>query len=199
MSPSEARTTLDALQSKLAELTSREIELADRRRRLSFDANTGDAEARAALDEANKSTAALGLEAENLRSALEEAKRRLTAAERDEEMAALRNNAIQAQALGESLVKRAEKIDAALAIVAAESLGFMGDISALNRLGARNPRAEQFTALGERALMTALMPTPLKIRHLGFGEKRTFSEIALGWRDTVEHWASAFLDKSEAA
>ncbi len=199
MSTSEAQATLEALRAKLAEASSREIALSVERRRLSFDANTGDAAAAKALDEANKATATLGLETENLVSAIDEAKRRLAAAERVEEMVAMRDRATEAQVLGEMLIERARKIDAALEIVAAELLGFVADITALNRLGASNPRAEQFTALGERALATALMPTPLKVRHLGHGEKRTFSELAKGWRDSVERWASAFVGNAEAA
>jgi hypothetical protein len=195
----EARATLDALTEKLAAATAREIALAGERRRLSFDAHAGDAKAKTALDAANKASATIGLEIENLKSASEEGKRRLAEAERADEMAAQRNNASQAAALGESLVRRARKIDEALAIVAAESTAFVADISALNHLGISHPRSEQFVSLGERAMSTSLMHCPLKLRHLGHGEKRNFTETAVGWRDSIARWAAQFLDKQEAA
>jgi DNA repair exonuclease SbcCD ATPase subunit len=199
MSTDQANQVLADLETKLSEAIQRLGDLQTKRRELSFAANTGDAKARKALEAANASTATIGHEIENIRSAIEEATRRLREAENVEATAHQKNVAAQAQALGASMVERARKIDEALATVASEASGFMADISALNRLGTSNPRAEQWKSLGERALATALLQTPLQVRPLGHGEKRNFSETALGWATSIDDWASALLDKSEAA
>jgi chromosome segregation ATPase len=199
MSVNEAKQILADLEAKLAEAIQRLGDLQTKRRELSFDANTGDAKARKALDAANASTSTIGLEIENIRSAIEEASRRLREAESVEAMANQRNVATQAQALGAGLLERARKIDEALATVASEANGFTADIAAINRLGLSNPRAEQFTSLGERALATALKDSPLRFRALGHGERRNFSETAAGWAQSINQWASALLNKSEEA
>jgi hypothetical protein len=187
------------LEGKLAAAIAKATALQTDRRQLAFDANTGDQKARKALDTANSASATADLEIENVRSAIEEARRRLGEAERAEEMALLASNAEAALVLGERLAERGRKIDAALAIVADESKAFADDIAALNRLGCRSPRIEQFTSLGERAVSFALMFCPLKLRHLGFNERHSFTELSSTWRETVTRWASGFLDKSEAA
>jgi DNA repair exonuclease SbcCD ATPase subunit len=197
MSTDQANQVLADLETKLSEAIQRLGDLQTKRRELSFAANTGDAKAHKALEAANASTATIGHEIENIRSAIEEATRRLREAENVEATAHQKN--VAAQALGASMVERARKIDEALATVASEASGFMADISALNRLGTSNPRAEQWKSLGERALATALLQTPLQVRPLGHGEKRNFSETALGWATSIDNWASALLDKSEAA
>ena len=56
-------------------------------------ANTGDGAAEKRLKALNTEAAHINLDIENVRSAIDEAKRRLAAAERDEAMAAARENA----------------------------------------------------------------------------------------------------------
>ncbi len=80
MNPEVARRTRATLELKLSEASAKAVEIATERQRISFDAATGDATARKALDEANAASMTVSLELENLRSAIEEAKRRLSEA-----------------------------------------------------------------------------------------------------------------------
>ena len=125
MSDSEtARQTAADLEQKLAKITARSIELADERRRLAFDANTGDSAAEKRLKALNTEAAHINLDTENVRSAIEEGKRRLAAAVRDEETAQDRANARQALEIGEQLVAHARAIDAAFATAQAEMMAY---------------------------------------------------------------------------
>jgi hypothetical protein len=80
----QAQQTVAQLKAKLAEATSRSIALATERRKLSFDALSGDEVARERLADLNKQSAAGELDVENARSAVEEGKRRLAVAEYDD-------------------------------------------------------------------------------------------------------------------
>jgi hypothetical protein len=199
MNTIEARKTVEDLEAKLAAASAREIELATEGRRLAFDAETGDAAAKKALAKFDEEAFVIERGRKNLQHALEEARRRLAAVVYAEERALLAGNAERALELAENIAARGLRLDEALAVVAAESKAYAADIAALNQLGCGSPRVEQFTSLGERAVSFALMASPLKIRHLGFNERHTFGELSGTWRDSVARWASAFLDKSEAA
>jgi DNA repair exonuclease SbcCD ATPase subunit len=199
MSIDTEKQTLERLEAKLAEETARATDLQTERRKLSFSAHSGDAKARKALDAANASSATADLEIENVRSAIEEAKRRLAEAERAEEMTRLGENAEAAIAIAEGMPKRGQRIDEAFALIAAESKALVDDITKLNQLGCGSPRAEQLGVLGQLATNSALMFTPLRLRHLAPNERRDFLGFLTQWRDGVKRWASAFLEKEEAA
>jgi hypothetical protein len=195
----DARQTLAQLEQKLSDASSRAIDLQTERQRISFDANTGDAAARKRLDKANAETAIIDLETENLRNAIEEARRRLAWAAKGEEQAKLSGNAEAAMKLGDSIAERARKIDAALAIVAEESTSYLADVVALNALGCLSTRSEKFRVFGEMAISAALMNCPLKLRHLAPRERHSFAELSDGWRESIVRWASPFLKQDEAA
>ena len=65
MNIEEEKETLSRLEAKLVEVTNRATELQTERRLLAFAANTGDAQARKQLDEANADSATAGLEIDN--------------------------------------------------------------------------------------------------------------------------------------
>ena len=88
-----ARQIVAEPENKLAAAEARAVELQTERRRLSFAANTGDGAAEKRLKALNTEAAHINLDIENVRSAIDEAKRRLAAAERDEAMAASVENA----------------------------------------------------------------------------------------------------------
>ena len=111
------------------------MELQTERRRLSFAANTGDGAAEKRLKALNTEAAHINLDIENVRTAIDEAKRRLAAAERDEAMAAARENAEAALVIGNRLVERAAKFDAALATAREEMLAYKRDVDALHLTG----------------------------------------------------------------
>jgi hypothetical protein len=194
-----ARDTLAQLKDKLAESDRRSIDLESEARQISLAAMTGDAAARKRLDKLNGERATHELESRNVRAAIRAQEAAVVEAERAEEATRLAEGADRALALGERLVERARKIDEAFGLIAEESNAFMADITALNQIGLRNPRADQFTVLGSMAANAALMFTPLKIQHLAPKDRRTFEELASGWRDTVARWAAPFINIETAA
>jgi predicted nucleic acid-binding Zn-ribbon protein len=130
-----ARQTLADLEQKLAAAEARVVEMSTERRRIAYAATTGDADAKRALDKLNKESAVAGLDIENVRSALDEAKRRLAEAERAESMAAATENAEAALVIADRLVERAAKIDAALATAREELHAYKHDLQGLHLAG----------------------------------------------------------------
>jgi hypothetical protein len=197
----ESRRIVADLEGKAAAAEARAVELQTERRRLSFDANTGDETARKALDKLNKEAATAGLEVENIRSAIEEAKRRLSAAERDEAMAAARENAGRAAEIADRIAERGPRIDEAFVKARAELEGLKSDVDELHKLGITHPRGEQLEVLCGLALSTHLMLLPIKAQrdHLAPRERRSFSELFTGWAQGARNRASSFLGENEEA
>ena len=176
------------------------MDLQTERRRLSFDANTGDGAAEKRLKALNTEAAHINLDIENIRSAIDEAKRRLAAAERDEAMAAARENAEAALVISNRLVERAAKIDAALATAREEMLAYKRDVDALHLTGCAAPTGQQFLTFGGLAVTAFTMQLPVKVDRdfLAPRERRTFTDLTSSWRAGVARWAGAFLDKEAA-
>jgi hypothetical protein len=198
----ESRRIVADLESKFAAAEARAVELQTERRRLSFAANTGDGAAEKRLKALNTEAAHINLDIENIRSAIEEATRRLAAAERDEAMAAAKENALAARKLADSIAARGKRIDAAFDAARAELEGLKSDTDELHKLGFTHPRGEQISVLGGLALATALMGLPIKAQrdHLAPRERRSFSELCTAWAQGVTNRDAPFLgDKSEAA
>jgi DNA repair exonuclease SbcCD ATPase subunit len=199
-STEQARATVAQLEEKLADASARAVELQTERRKLSFDANTGDDSARKRLDKLNAQSATIDLEIENMRSAIEEARRRLADAQRAEGVALLAKNAAEATKLADAIAEHGQRADAAFATAAAELEALKTKIDELHRLGVTYPRAEQFAVLGGLALMTAVTTLPLKVdrSHLAPRERQTFTELSATWRTQVMRWAQPFLAKEAA-
>jgi hypothetical protein len=195
-----ARQTLADLELRLSEASAKAVELQTERQRLSFDANVGDAAARKALDEANAASTTISLELENLRSAIEEAKRKLAESERAEEMAQLAANGEAAKVVSDRMLERAEKIDRAFGYIRGELEGFAADVNELHGLGLTHPRVEQWRVLGGLALSTSLMGLPLKSErdHLAPRERRSFTDTAAAWRTSIHNWADSISSKAAA-
>ena len=140
----ESRRIVADLEGKFAAAESRATELQTERRRLSFDANTGDGAAEKRLRALNTEAAHINLDVENVRSAIDEAKRRLAAAERDEALAAARDSAASALVIGDQLLECAAKIDAALATAREEMWAYKRNVDALHLTGCAAPTAQQF-------------------------------------------------------
>jgi hypothetical protein len=196
----QAQQILSTLEAKLVAVTAQATGLQTLRRKLSFDANTGDAKARKALDDANAAFATAALEIENTSAAVEEAKRRLSEAGRAEEMERQRENGAAAVVIADRIAERGRKLDATFAIAREELEGFKADLDALHLLGLANPRAEQFRVLGGLALTTALMGLPIKAErdHLAPRERHSFTEICTGWREQIVRWADGLVGKEAA-
>jgi hypothetical protein len=199
MTSEDQREILAGLEAKLAEATGRATELQTERRRISFAANTGDAAARKALDAANAASGSIAIEIENLQSAIDEAKRRVDAAERGEVREALAENARRAVTIGEHIKQRGRKLDELANGLFAEAEALREDLATLHGLGCAYPSHFQLQSLGERALKSAAMASPFKIEHLAPRERRSFGEMTTVFAETIARWASPFSDKREAA
>jgi hypothetical protein len=197
----KARQTQADLEQKLAAAEGRVVEMSTERRRLAFDANTGDADAKRALDKLNKESAVAGLEIENVRSALDEAKRRRAEAERTELMAHDRENAARWLEIAERRVERGKRIHAALDSVRKDIEADKADVDELHVLGCQAPTSQQFLVYGGLALSTFLTMLPLKAErhHLAPRERRSFQQLAIEQSAAVARLAAPFLDKAEAA
>jgi hypothetical protein len=108
----KAKAVVASLEGQLADVTNKATAAATQRRRLAFNAHgCGDEEARAELSVASAASAALAIDAENLRSAIEDAKRHVVEAEREAEAAKKRKVAREAQ----KIIAEAERFCAAMA------------------------------------------------------------------------------------
>jgi hypothetical protein len=152
-----------------------------RRAALAFEAHSNGGAAKTELAKLNKSRVAQELDIENLQSAIIEASRRVTNAEREAELTVNAERAGRALEIGARLLERAKKIDAALAIVVASAAEFKADLRELNfRVGCSHPHEHQFQSLGERALKAAMMNSPFRLEHLAPHERHTFGETLHG-------------------
>ena len=176
------------------------MDLQTERRRLSFDANTGDTKALKELEKLNARSATAGLEIENIRSAIDEAKRRLSAAIRDEETAKAREDAEAALVIAERLVERGAKIDSALREASEQLAAYKTDVDMLGQLGCVAPSGQQFRVYCAAAVTTFVMTLPFRVERgfLSPAERRSFASLSANWRDGVVRWASRFLVKEAA-
>ena len=199
MSPEDAPVNSNTSRDGIA-AEARAVDLQTERRRLSFAANTGDGAAEKRLKALNTEAAHINLDIENVRSAIDEAKRRLAAAEHDEAMAAAGENAEAALVIGNRLLERAAKIDAALATAREEMLAYKRDVDSLHLTGCAAPTAQQFLTFGGLAVTAFTMQLPVKVDRdfLAPRERRTFTELTSSWRGGVTNWAARFLDKEAA-
>jgi hypothetical protein len=197
----DAKIIVAEIEARLAGAMARATANETERRRLAFDAATGEEGAKKALAKLNVAAGASAYEIEDCQSALNEAKRRLAEAERAEELVRLANNADAATKLADSIAEHGRRADAAFAAALVELEGLRADINELHRLGVAYPRAEQFNVLGGIALKTAVLPLPLKFDGgaLAPRERKTFTELSSTWHAQVMGWASQFIDKAEAA
>ena len=80
-------------------------------------------------------------------------------------------------------------------------LAYKRDVDALHITGCAAPTAQQFLTFGGLAVTAFTMQLPVKVDRdfLAPRERRTMSDLTAGWHAGVSRWASAFLDKSEAA
>jgi hypothetical protein len=143
MTPIEkAKAVVTRLEKELAAVTNKATAAATERRRLSYSAHgCGDEKARAELSSANAASAALALDAENLRSAIEDARRKVGEAEREVEAVKRREVAREAKAI----IAEAEVFGGVMADgldrLCEALTGFSESLNKLERLG--YPLAQQ--------------------------------------------------------
>jgi hypothetical protein len=177
-----ARATLERLESELARATNRATELQTERRKLSFEAHSGDKGARKALDAANAASATAILEIENVRSALDEGRRRLAEAERAADNATQRANAGQVKEIAQRVERRGPAIAAGVAKLCEEFSGLSADLDAIRALKAPVPQ-QRLVELGFSSSVRH------QLQRVGFD---VGDHVPPALRYTPEHLASAY-------
>ena len=184
----QAAATLAKLEDKRKQLIEQNIELADERQRISFDAHAGnDQKARARLDKINAAFIAHTSEMASLESAIVEAQARLDASKSTE---ALQQDREQAKELRLALNRFHELgliVDDCFADLTSATLEMKIVLDKMHQLGAPNPSSEQVRVLGAQAVKTALMQTPWakEFDPIAPNQRRSFKSLVDGWRDML--------------
>jgi predicted nucleic acid-binding Zn-ribbon protein len=132
----QARETVAKLEGNLAQAHARATELQTERRKLAFDANTGDAGAKKELDKLNAQSTTIAFEIENLRSAIDEARVRVTDAERAADAATQRARAKQVKEVAGRIDNRGPTLAAAVTALCNEYTGLIEDLDEIRMLRA---------------------------------------------------------------
>jgi len=157
----EAKNTLEKLEANLAAAMNKATVLQTERRRVSFKACNGDNHARALLDEMNTSSMVATLELENIKSAIEEARHRLSQAEREAELAEKRALAEKVKRVVATLEGSGPAIAGALKTLCHELSGFDAALAGLHRLGAPTHNGQLRKLAFTRCILPQLRQTGL--------------------------------------
>jgi triphosphoribosyl-dephospho-CoA synthetase len=130
-----AQAVVTRLEAQLADITNKSIASATERRRLSFAAHgCGDEVARAELSAANAASAALTLDAENLQSAIHDARARVVEAQREVDVEKRREIARQAKTIIAEAETFGDAMAAGLDTLCEAFTGFSDSLNKLERL-----------------------------------------------------------------
>jgi hypothetical protein len=198
----KAQRVVDQLSHSHRELQTRAGELSAERAALSFAALAeADKDSQTKLKRLNTEAAHLGLEIENVSSALNEAGKRLHAAQQAEALEAKREQAVELRKVTNRFAQRAIDMDASLQKVAAIGNEMQSTLNTIHSLGASAPSHNQLTTLGSTTVKTALMSGPFRVEHIAPGERRTFGDLFVGWIAMLDRHAAQFIgpEKTEEA
>ncbi len=182
----DAETALETMQAKHTAALERATNLAGERRRIAFAAHSGDAAARARLDEINRATAELDGEIDGLAAAMEEARRLRGEAQHQADAGAEETRVAAIRALGPALREAGQRMSAACAALVAAHQDAEAVIGQLHALGCNFPTHVQAQVFSVKGLSTALFNTRLQIEHLAPGERHTFEGTFDTWAARVE-------------
>jgi triphosphoribosyl-dephospho-CoA synthetase len=130
-----AQAVVTRLEAQLADITNKSIASATDRRSLSFAAHgCGDEKARAELSAANTASAALTLDAENLQSAIHDARARVVEAQREVDAEKRREIARQAKTIIAEAETFGDAMAAGLDTLCEAFTGFSDSLNKLERL-----------------------------------------------------------------
>jgi hypothetical protein len=161
MNVDEAKAILTKLEAHLIAATNKATVLQSERRRVSFKACNGDNHARALLDELNTNSAVAALEIENAKSALDEARSQLAAAEREAAMAEKRQLAEKVLRVTKALEGSGPAIASSLRTLCKELSGFHEALTGLHRLGVPGTNARLIELAFTRTILASLRETAL--------------------------------------
>jgi hypothetical protein len=195
----KATETLQRLESDLAKATDRATTLQTERRQLSFAAHSGDKAARTKLDKLNGESVTFAFEAENLRSAIEEARTKLTDTQRAAELAQRKEDARKVRELGADIKKHGPVIAAALDTLRDSFVALTGDLKAARELGCEITPSRLVELSFAEAISSALRPGGLALLDLAPPHRRhTPEDLTAGYASRATAWADTVLGNSSA-
>jgi small-conductance mechanosensitive channel len=189
----KAKETVERLEAELAKATDRGTALQVDRRKLAFGAHNGDDAARKKLDKLTAESVTIGLEVENLRSAIDEAKARLADAERMADLSTQRTRATQVKEIAARVQARGPTIAAAVAALCNEYGGLVEDLNEIRMLNAPIVQG-RLVALGFSASVRHQLQrvgfdvgdhVPPALRYTPEHLASTYSRGAIAWADSI--------------
>jgi hypothetical protein len=184
----KAQDVLDELNAQRDALIARGYVLEERRQEISFLAHTGAKKERAQLDLVNSEAITHEYELKSLESAIQEATKRLAAADAAQALAQDKENARALRAVVDKFVAHSIALDEAFQQMTAEANALREVLIEIHGLGCQFPSFDQLNSLGARALGTAIMNTPWKrdYQHLAPSERQSFPKLVSDWADRIE-------------
>jgi hypothetical protein len=199
----QAERVVCELEDRRRLLLERKQELDESRKRLSFDAHTGDKQAKAALEKLNTEAQRHGLDVENILAAIAQANARLAIAQAAEAQEVNREHARELKSLVADLLEHAAVVDDALADVVTASHSLKECFDRLAQCGIKNPRQEQLAVMLNLSILTSLGQTPPLVRRyfqtLAPSEKRNFQAVMATWCAGLTRDADQLLCEDEPA
>jgi chromosome segregation ATPase len=207
MTPIEqAENTIRSFEDKRKALLQRQIELADDRQRISFQAHSGDETARARLDKLNTEHASFASELESIEAAIVEARKRLEAARAAEASTANLEEAKQIAALNAKLKEELENADDAFSDAISSVLNARDLLTEMHSLGVASPIDQLFKINAVAAIKTVIQKLPgpyindFEFMRLSPSQKKEFKALATTWCDQIARQTEQRLPKKiEAA
>jgi len=188
----KAKDVVKRLEAELVKATDRETALQTERRKISFRAHSGDAEAGTALDKATAASTTASLEIQNISFAISEAKDRVAEAEREERERARKGKAAIARA-GEHGAKAAP----AFREFCDHLLAYGEAVRELRVLGAPTARDELMNLAFWRALAPSLRATQmLQIDMIPPGLRPELGSLFENYLVSSRRWAAAVLGEA---
>jgi hypothetical protein len=188
----EAERNLDNLKAKHAEAEGRLTSFVRERNRIEFIANTEGGEARERLIVVMDDCRALADEVDSFSRSIVEAGERLEAAKHQAATAEDRRRAGEALKLLDAAIEASTTIDdAAIAFVRA-SQSFYDAMHQIDRLGF-GPNPELIRHNLNRALESVLVGSPMQIRPMAVGQKRTVTSLTEGWAHQIRNRTAVVL------
>jgi hypothetical protein len=198
-----ARKIVGELESKLAAVSEKAMDLATSRRRLAYDSSTGDAKAYKELSKLTLESASVSIEHENATIAVHEARHRLSRAESAAALAEQRAAAARLQAEVKEIAERVEKrgpaMAASLASFCEQYSALEADLTALRQLGAEISPARTVGLSFETVVAHTCRSVGLHLGDLVEPARRHSPEfLATSLASRARTWADGALEKVAA-
>jgi hypothetical protein len=184
----KAEQVLADLNAQRDALIAKGHELEQRRQEIAFLAHTGSKKERAQLDQINSEALTHEYELKSLDSAIQEATKRLAAADAAAEALQDKENARALRAVVDKFVGHAIAIDDAMTAMTKHATALEETLKHINRLGCAFPSRAQLDSLGVRSLLTAIQGTPWRrdFETIAPGQRQSFTALVGQWADRIE-------------